>query len=43
MEEAEWTFIARQLLGKQIPAEMNTQVTIEELPFLRKGEVNTPL
>jgi hypothetical protein len=29
--------------GKQFPAEMNTHVTIEELPFLSKGEVNTHL
>jgi hypothetical protein len=34
--------IARQLLGKHVPAEMKTHATIE-LPFLCNGEVNTPL
>jgi hypothetical protein len=38
-----WKLVARQLVGKHIPAEMNTQATIEELPFLRNGEVNIPL
>jgi hypothetical protein len=36
-------FISRQRLGKQTPAEINTHSTIEELPFLCIGEVNTPL
>jgi hypothetical protein len=34
------------LLGngsKQVPAEMYTHATIEELPFLCNGEVDTPL
>jgi hypothetical protein len=35
--------VARQLLRKQIPAEMNTHATIEELPFLCNSEVNTRL
>jgi hypothetical protein len=30
------------MLGKQVPAKMNKH-TREELPFLCKGEVNTPL
>jgi hypothetical protein len=34
--------IARQLLGKQVPAEMNTHATIE-LPLLCNGEVNASL
>jgi hypothetical protein len=29
--------------GKQVTAEMYTQATIEELPFLCNGEVNIPL
>jgi hypothetical protein len=36
-------FIVRQRLGKLIPAAMNTQATIEELPFMCNGEVNTTL
>jgi hypothetical protein len=35
-------FIARQRLGKEVPAEKNTQATKRELPFLCNGEVNTP-
>jgi hypothetical protein len=35
-------FTARQRLGKQGPAEMNTYAIIEELPLLCNGEVNTP-
>jgi hypothetical protein len=42
MAEPEETFIARQRFGKQVPAEMNTHTTIEELPFLCNGEGNTP-
>jgi hypothetical protein len=36
-------FIARQQLGKEVPAEMSTQAKIEELPFLCNGKENTPL
>jgi hypothetical protein len=32
-----------QWFGKHFPAATNTQATIEELPFLFNGEVNTPL
>jgi hypothetical protein len=28
---------------KEVPAEINTHVTVEELPFLCNGEVNIPL
>jgi hypothetical protein len=41
--ESEQTSIATQQLGKHIPAATITQATIEELPFLCNGEVNTPL
>jgi hypothetical protein len=41
--EPEQTFIARQRLGKQVPAEINTHATIEELLFSYNGDVNTPL
>jgi hypothetical protein len=41
--EPERTFIARQRLGKQFPAEMNMYSTMEELPFLCNGGVNMPL
>jgi hypothetical protein len=41
--EPEKTYIARQRLGKQFPAEMNTQSTIEKPLFLCNGEVITPL
>jgi hypothetical protein len=37
------TFVATQRLSEQVPSEMNTHATIEELPFLCDGEVNTPL
>jgi hypothetical protein len=40
---AKYTFLARERIDKQVPAEMNTHATIEELPFLSNGEVNTPL
>jgi hypothetical protein len=30
-------FIAKQSLGKQVLAEMNTHATTEELPFLCNG------
>jgi hypothetical protein len=36
-------FIARQRLGKQVPAEMNTHITTEELLVLCNDGVNTPL
>jgi hypothetical protein len=39
----EYTYIARQRLGKQVPAEMNTHATIEGLPFLCNGEMNTSI
>jgi hypothetical protein len=39
----EQTSIARQRLGKHIPAATNTQATIEELPFLCNSKVNTRL
>jgi hypothetical protein len=29
--------------GKQVPAEMHMHATVEELPFLCNGAVNTPL
>jgi hypothetical protein len=32
--------VARQRLGKQVPAEMNAHATIEELSFLCDGSVN---
>jgi hypothetical protein len=35
--------IATQLLGKQVPSEMNTHSTKEELTFLCNGGANTPL
>jgi hypothetical protein len=41
--EPEKMLTARQQLGKQVPVEMNTHATIEELLFLCNGEVNTPL
>jgi hypothetical protein len=34
--------VSKQRLGKQFPAETNTQATIEEVPFLCNGLVNTP-
>jgi hypothetical protein len=40
--EPEQMSIARQRIGKHIPAATSTQETIEELPFLCNGEVNTP-
>jgi hypothetical protein len=43
IEEQEWTFIAKQRLGKEVPSEMNKHATIEELPFICNGEVNTSL
>jgi hypothetical protein len=39
--EPEWTFIARKRFGKQVPVEMNTHATREELSFLSNGEVKT--
>jgi hypothetical protein len=36
-------FIAKQRLGKEVSAEMKTHATIEELPFLCNGEVNTSI
>jgi hypothetical protein len=42
-EKPEQTFIAGQRLGKQVPAEMNTHATIEELPLLCNSEINAPL
>jgi ribosomal protein L30/L7E len=39
--ESEKTSIARQQLGKHIPAAKKAQSTIEEMPFLSNGEVNT--
>jgi hypothetical protein len=33
-------FTARQRLGKQVPVEMKTHATIEELHFLCNGEIN---
>jgi hypothetical protein len=30
-------------LGKEVPTEMNTQATIEEVQFQCNGEVNIPL
>jgi hypothetical protein len=39
--EPEWTFIAEQRLGKHILTATNTQETMDELPFLCNGEVNT--
>jgi hypothetical protein len=41
--EPEQTSITTQRLVKHIPAATNTQATIEELPLLLNGEVNTPL
>jgi hypothetical protein len=41
--EPEQSSIARQRLGKHIPAATNIHATIEELPFLYNGEVNTSL
>jgi hypothetical protein len=35
-------FIARQRLGKRIQAATNTEATIESLPLLCNGAVNTP-
>jgi hypothetical protein len=43
IEEPEWTFVARQRFGKQVPAEMNTHGMIEELPCLFNGDVNATL
>jgi hypothetical protein len=40
--EPEQMFIVRQGVGKHVPAEMNTQATLEELLFLCNGELNTP-
>jgi hypothetical protein len=39
----ERVFIARQRLDKEVRVKMNTQETIEKLPFLCNGKVNTPL
>jgi hypothetical protein len=41
--ESRNNFIARQRMGKQVPAEMNMHATVEEVPFLCSGEVNTAL
>jgi hypothetical protein len=40
--KSEWMFIARQRLSKHIPAAMNTQATIEQLPLLCNCAVDTP-
>jgi hypothetical protein len=40
--KSEETSIARQLLGIHIPAATNTQATIELVPLLCNGAVNTP-
>jgi hypothetical protein len=40
LAEPEQTFITRQPLGKQVPAEMNAQAT-KELSFLCNGGVST--
>jgi hypothetical protein len=41
--EPEQTTTAVQRLGKHIPSATNMQETIEQLPFLRDGDVNTSL
>jgi hypothetical protein len=41
--ELEQTFIARQRLVKQLPAQMNKNTTTEKLLFLCNGELNTSL
>jgi hypothetical protein len=43
ISEPEYTFIAKQQLGKQVSMETNTHIAIEELSFLRNDEVNTPI